>query len=106
MLTTNRDQGGSHCGICHGVIGSGLSICSECENAFDSDPEAQVIRELRPLDLEQYSCPLFPWEQGRNHFRLICAHPAWLLLALGLVVLVVLLALLRTPLPSCWEIAF
>jgi hypothetical protein len=49
---------------------------------------------------------MFPWEQISTQPRLICADPVWLLLALGLVVLVLLLALVRTPLPSCWELSF
>jgi hypothetical protein len=47
---------------------------------------------------------MFPWEQSANQLRLIGTNRGWLILALGLVVLVVFLALLRTPLPSCWEL--
>jgi hypothetical protein len=101
----NQDHGGNHCGICDAAFSGDLSICPECESAFQPAPEAQTAREVMPLDLEQYSCRMFPWEQSRNQLRLIGANRAWLILALGLVVLVVLLALLRTPLPSCWELA-
>ena len=94
-----------HCGICDQAISGDLSICPECERAFESDSEARPARELVPLDLEQYSCRMFPWERSTNQLRLISVNRAWLVIALGLVVLVVLLALLRTPLPSCWELA-
>ena len=101
----NRDHWSNHCGICDAPIGNDLPVCSDCEKAFESAPEAQPVREATPLDLEQYSCRMFPWEQNGNQLRLISANRAWLILALGLVVLVLLLALLRTPLPSCWELA-
>ncbi len=87
------------------AISGDLSVCSECEKAFESAPESQSVRASIPLDLEQYSCRMFPWEQSSNQLRLISANRAWLILALGLVVLVSFLALLRAPLPSCWELA-
>jgi hypothetical protein len=101
----NQDHCGNHCGICDAAFSGDLSICSECEKAFESASEAQTAREVMPLDLEQYSCRMFPWEQSRNQLRLIGSNCGWLILALGLLVLVVFLALLRTPLPSCWELA-
>ncbi len=58
-----------------------------------------------PLNLEKYGGRMFPWEQMLTQPRLITIHFAWLVLAIGLIVLVFLLALLRTPLPSCWEIS-
>ena len=101
----NRDHWNDHCGICDAPISGDLPLCSECEKAFESAPEAQALRGAIPLDLEQYSCRMFPWEQSNNQLRLISANRAWLILALGLVVLILFLALLRTPLPSCWELA-
>jgi len=101
----NQDHRSNHCDICDVAICSDLSICSECQKAFESAPEAQLVREAMPLDLEQYSCRMFPWEQSSNQPRLISANPGWLILALGLVILVLFFALVRTPLPSCWELA-
>jgi predicted nucleic acid-binding Zn ribbon protein len=101
----NQDHWSNYCGICGAAINSDLSVCSDCEKAFQAAPEAQLIRTAMPLDLEQYSCRMFPWEQSRNQPRLINAHGAWLIITLGLIILVILLALLRTPLPSCWELA-
>lgn len=94
-----------HCDICDSPIGVEVALCPECELAFASAEEGEPEREPRPLDLDRYSCQMFPWERGRNQVRLISANPVWIFLALGLVLLVVLLALLRTPLPSCWELA-
>jgi hypothetical protein len=48
---------------------------------------------------------MFPWEQMTTPPRLISLNPVWLAFALLLVTLVLLLAFLRTPLPSCWEIS-
>jgi hypothetical protein len=47
---------------------------------------------------------MFPWEPMKSQPALIISKRAWVILAIGLVILVLLLALLRTPLPSCWEI--
>jgi hypothetical protein len=101
----NPDHWSNHCGICDASISGNLPVCSECEQAFESAPEAQSLREATPLDLEKYSCRMFPWEQSSNQLRLIGPNQAWLILALGLVVLVLFLALFRTPLPSCWELS-
>jgi hypothetical protein len=60
---------------------------------------------MEALDLDRYNPRMFPWEPAVAPARLIDVHPGWLLLALGLVVLVLLLALFRTPLPNCWEIS-
>jgi hypothetical protein len=60
---------------------------------------------METLDLDKYNPRMFPWEPVVAPVRLIGVHSGWLLLALGLVVLVLLLALIRTPLPSCWEIS-
>jgi len=105
LLLMNRDHWSNHCGICDAPISIDQPVCSECEKAFESAPEAQTLREATPLDLEQYSCRMFPWEQSNNQLRLISGNRVRLILALGLVVLVLFLALFRTPLPSCWELA-
>jgi predicted nucleic acid-binding Zn ribbon protein len=101
----NQDHWCNHCAICDAAINRDLSICSECEKAFESGPEAQPVCEAELLDLDRYSGRMFPWERSSNQLRLISANRAWLMLALGLVALIVFLALLRTPLPSCWELS-
>jgi hypothetical protein len=68
---------------------------------MERDPEDGTI----PLDLAKYRPRMFPWEQMTTPPRLISLNPVWLASALLLVTLVLLLAFLRTPLPSCWEIS-
>jgi hypothetical protein len=64
----------------------------------------KAISEEPPLDLEKYCSQMFPWEHSRNRPRLITSDKAAMILAIALVVVVVLLALIRAPLPSCWEL--
>ena len=101
----NEQQLTNLCSVCRATLSGEVSICPECERAFESMPGMQTASEARQLDLRQYACRMFPWEQGHYGPPLTNANRAWLVLALGLVVLVLLLALLRTPLPSCWELA-
>jgi hypothetical protein len=72
---------------------------------FQPFPEAEPLFETTPLDLRKYNSRMFPWEPVTAPPRLISVQPVWLILALGLVILVLLLALFRTPLPSCWELS-
>ena len=97
------------CGICGaGIHGEG-TVCQECLSAFATGPggetNLETDLETGSLDLGKYNSRMFPWEQITVQPRLISIHPAWLIAALALVVLVLLLALLRTPLPSCWELS-
>jgi hypothetical protein len=57
------------------------------------------------LDLELYCYRMFPWEQSRNLPGLNTSKTALGFLAIVLVLVVLLFALVRAPLPSCWEIA-
>jgi hypothetical protein len=93
------------CGICGTEFCKEGTVCSECQRAFDQAPGTGIAVDTGQLDLEKYSPRMFPWEQSVTPPRLIGVHLGWLLLALGMVVLVLLLALIRTPLPSCWEIS-
>jgi hypothetical protein len=93
------------CGICGTGVCQEGTVCSECQRAFDQATGTGVGMDTDHLDLDKYSPRMFPWEQIVAAPRLIGVHPGWLLLALGMVVLVFLLALIRTPLPSCWEIS-
>jgi hypothetical protein len=93
------------CGICGAKICQEGIICRECEQAFEPVPGSETVSETIPLDLGKYGSRMFPWEQITTQPRLISVRSVWLILALGLVVLVLLLALLRTPLPSCWELS-
>jgi hypothetical protein len=93
------------CDICGVVIGDDSTICGECESAFEPALLVEETGEQPLLDLEQYCCRMFPWERSQNLPRLIISHKTWLILAIGLAVIVILLALIRAPLPSCWELS-
>ena len=93
------------CGICGTEVWGEGTLCPECQRAFEPGPEGETVSETSLLDLGKYNSRMFPWEQIATQPRLIRVNSIWLVLALGLVVLVLLLALFRTPLPSCWEIS-
>ena len=95
----------NHCDICGVVIDDDPAICAECERAFEPAFPEEVARDEPLLDLEHYCCQMFPWEQSRNLPRLVISNKIWLILAIALAVIVVLLALVRAPLPSCWELS-
>lgn len=93
------------CGICGTEFYGEETVCPECRQSFASSSGGETSDSVRSLDLAKYDCRLFPWEQMNSQPRLISFDSAWMTLAIGLVILVLLLALLRTPLPSCWELS-
>jgi hypothetical protein len=93
------------CGICGAEVCREGAVCLECQRSFEAGQEGETVCETGPLDLRKYDARMFPWEQMPAQPRLISVNPVWLIFALGLVVLVLLLALIRTPLPSCWELS-
>jgi hypothetical protein len=93
------------CGICGAKFCGEGSVCQDCQLSFEPGSEEEKTSASDFLNLEKYGGRMFPWEQMLTQPRLITIHLAWLVLAIGLIVLVLLLALLRTPLPSCWEIS-
>jgi hypothetical protein len=93
------------CAICDAAIGEGAIFCPDCEKAFGSVAADRNDFDGVTLDLEKYACPMFPWDPIKRQPVLIKSNWLWLSLAVGLVLLVILLALFRAPLPSCWEIS-
>lgn len=93
------------CGICGAEICGEGTVCQECQSAFDTGSGGEIDFKTGSLDLGKYDSRMFPWEQITIQPHLISINLAWLIAALALVVLVLLLALLRTPLPSCWELS-
>jgi hypothetical protein len=95
----------ARCGICDAQVCDEGTICPRCQRDFESSLEEKNPSGGASLDLGKYASRMFPWEPIQTEPRLISVHLVWLVLALGMILLVFLLALLRTPLPSCWEIS-
>jgi hypothetical protein len=93
------------CSICHSDVSGPGEICQDCHRAFEHAFESESPMIAVPPDLKKYGAQMFPWEQMTVQPRLISLNPVWLALAILLIVFVLLLAFLRTPLPSCWEIS-
>jgi hypothetical protein len=92
------------CPVCGGSNFGRLSICPACEDAFKSagaDPE-----NAQAIDLNRYTAKTFPWEPSDMAPRLLLLPRTWSILCFGLILIVVLLSLLRAPLPTCWEISW
>ena len=91
------------CTVCGGPRSGNSSVCRACEEAFNSasadpgNPEG--------IDLNRYATKMFPWEPSTIVPRLVSRSQVWSAVCVGLILIVVLLSLLRTPLPSCWEIS-
>jgi hypothetical protein len=76
-------------------------MCAECSEAFDTSGN---VPAGDTIDVERYVAKMFPWEPSKIAPNLISGRWAALMLCFALVLIVVLLALLRTPIPSCWEV--
>jgi hypothetical protein len=101
----NLEQSTTLCEVC-GTDGCGEgTVCQHCLQAFEPGPGCETACEPSSLDLGKYDSRMFPWEQMVIQPRLVSGNAVWLLFALGLIALVLLLALVRAPLPSCWELS-
>jgi hypothetical protein len=99
----NRSVQTNRCTVCGEPDVAGSSICPACEEAFTSgqiDPNTP-----REIDVSRYITKMFPWEPSQITPRLLSRAETWSFLCFGLVLIVILLSLLRTPLPTCWEIS-
>jgi hypothetical protein len=94
------------CEIC-GVIlfHEDQKLCRECNSAFESEVSGQGIPEAEAPDLAIYSIAMFPWENADNRVYLIKNSRIRSACVVALVILIILLAMFRTPLPNCWEIS-
>ena len=93
------------CEIC-GVflIYEDQKLCPECNSAFESEVSGQGLPEAEAPDLAIYSIAMFPWEGKNNRVYLIKNSRIRSACVVALVILIILLAMFRTPLPNCWEI--
>jgi hypothetical protein len=89
------------CPVCGQPNPAETVICADCERAFGS-PEEPAVGER--IDVERYVGKMFPWEPSKIAPNLLSGRRAALLLCFALVLIVVLLSLLRAPIPSCWEV--
>jgi hypothetical protein len=105
VASMNEEPPPGCCEICGAKIPANGVVCAECENAFEQGRADEVISEDATLDLAKYSAGMFPWEPSSNRLRLITNSRHLVAVVLALVILIALLALLRTPFPSCWEIS-
>jgi len=101
----NQQPEGTPCRVCRANVAADGEMCQDCRRAFEPPLERDSEDGTIPLDLAKYRPRMFPWEQMTTQPRLISLNPVWLAFALLLATLVLLLAFLRTPLPSCWEIS-
>ena len=97
----NAEREADRCPVCGQTNPGETGICAECERAFGKQEEP-VAGE--GIDLERYEGKMFPWEPSKIAPNLISGRRAALLLCFALVLIVVLLSLLRAPIPSCWEV--
>ena len=89
------------CPVCGQAHQSERVICAACEKAFGRREEQPVGERI---DLERYTGQMFPWEPSKIVPSLVSGRWAAFILCFALVLIVVLLSLLRAPIPSCWEV--
>ena len=89
------------CPICAEPYQGASAICTACEQAFG---ETRELPGSDKIDVERYAAKMFPWEPSKLAPNLVSGRRAALVLCLALVLIVVLLSLLRAPIPSCWEV--
>src|SRR5258708_39625447 len=89
------------CTVCGGPNLGSSSICPLCEEAFHLAYAGPDTTE--GIDLNRYSTKAFRWEPSGLTRGLLSHRGCWAIFCLGVVVIVVLLALFRTVLPTCGE---
>jgi hypothetical protein len=97
----NAESDCSNCPVCGEFNPAGSGMCAECSKAFDGNSDAPPGAAI---DVERYVAKMFPWEPSKIAPNLVSGRWAALVLCFALVLIVVLLALLRAPIPSCWEV--
>jgi hypothetical protein len=97
----NAESECSRCPVCGELNLAGSAVCAECSEAFDKSAD---VPAGDAIDVERYVARMFPWEPSKSAPNLVSGRWAALVLCFALVLIVVLLALLRAPIPSCWEV--
>ena len=98
----NPEAKAGQCPVCGEENRAEAPVCAACEAAFGSSGREAV--ETNGIDLGRYATKMFPWEPSEAIPKLGSGRWWALILCLALVLIVVLLELLRTPIPACWEV--
>jgi hypothetical protein len=97
----NSESECSRCPVCGELNLTDAAMCAECSAAFNTSAD---VPAGDAIDVERYVGKMFPWESSKIAPNLVSGRWAALVLCFALVLIVVLLALLRAPIPSCWEV--
>jgi hypothetical protein len=100
--TVNAEPKAGQCPVCGEENRTDSPVCAACEAAFG--PSGGEAVETNGIDLGRYATKMFPWEPSEVIPKLGSGRWWALILCLALVLIVVLLELLRTPIPACWEV--
>ena len=102
LLSVNPESKAGQCPVCGEENGTELPVCAACEAAFGCSVKEQL--DPSGIDVSRYVTKMFPWEPSEIVPKLGSGRRWALILCLALVLIVVLLELLRTPIPACWEV--
>jgi hypothetical protein len=102
LVSVNPEAKAGQCPVCGEESRTESPVCAACEAAFGSSSAEQ--NDPRGIDVSRYVTKMFPWEPTEIVPKLGSGRRWALILCLALVLIVVLLELLRTPIPACWEV--
>jgi hypothetical protein len=102
LISVNPDPKAGQCPVCGEENRTASAVCAACEAAFGSSGREQI--DASGIDVGRYETKMFPWEPSEVVPKLGSGRRWALILCLALVLIVVLLELLRTPIPACWEV--
>ena len=102
LRSVNAEPRAGQCPVCGEENRTASRVCAACESAFGSSSVEQI--DTRGIDVRRYVTNMFPWEPSEAVPKLGSGRWWALILCLALVLIVVLLELLRTPIPACWEV--
>jgi hypothetical protein len=102
LALVSAEPKAGQCQICGEPNPIESPVCAACEAAFGSTSEERS--DAHGIDLSRYTTRMFPWEPSEAVPKLSSGRWWALILCLALVLIVVLLELLRAPIPACWEV--
>ena len=102
LRSVNAEPKAGQCPVCGEEDRTASPVCAACEAAFGSSSAEQI--DTPGIDVRRYVTNMFPWEPSEAVPKLGSGRWWALILCLALVLIVVLLELLRSPIPACWEV--